>query len=185
MIIPNHEEIARFVTESNAIENTFVSQDHPLFIDHVRAVEFAITSVMAFPRIPAEPRLIHGVLLASQPEKMPGQYRSVKVVIGGNKAPEPHLVPCLMTDLSLRVLDNKPPPGADMEQRLWNAHYEFECIHPFIDGNGRVGRIWMNELRLLYGLPWITVCAAEKYVYYQKIQRFRLTHPFYRQYRGA
>jgi len=45
-------------------------------------------------------------------------------------------------------------------------HITFEKIHPFIDGNGRIGRIFMNWQRKKAGLPILVIKEAEKQKYY-------------------
>ena len=66
--------------------------------------------------------------------------------------------------------------GQPSEQELWDLHHEFEHIHPFIDGNGRTGRLWLNALRLRCGYPWLTVRFAERHSYYDAIQQWEAAH---------
>jgi Fic family protein len=47
------------------------------------------------------------------------------------------------------------------------AHIEFEYIHPFVDGNGRVGRMVYNAHRLLLGQPIHIIEESEKNEYYK------------------
>lgn len=50
----------------------------------------------------------------------------------------------------------------------WRPHHiKFEHIHPFIDGNGRVGRMVMNWQRLKAGLPILVIKDADKKAYYE------------------
>jgi len=76
-----------------------------------------------------------------------GSYRNSNVGVGGKDgvthvAPQPHIVPKLMEDL-FDWLKNT-------DEHLLIAscifHYEFEFIHPFSDGNGRVGRLWQSVI---------------------------------------
>ena len=48
-----------------------------------------------------------------------------------------------------------------------NHHVQYETIHPFIDGNGRTGRIFMNWQRVKMGLPILVIREAEKQKYYE------------------
>lgn len=180
MNIPTDAEIVTFVTESNEIEGISVPADHPLLRDHIKAVEFALKTVRngSLPH----PKDIHAVLLASEPGKNPGKYRSLQVRIGANIAtPLAHAVPFLMDGLTHRV-DQDFQLGIDLEEWIWNVHHEFECIHPFEDGNGRTGRIWMNAIRLAHGLSWLTIFAQQRGAYYDAIDVFRWEDPRYRKF---
>ena len=64
--------------------------------------------------------------------------------------------------------------GEPMAQFAWRMHHEFECVHPFVDGNGRTGRLLLNALRLRAGLPWLNIKPGpEQYAYYELIRRYR------------
>ncbi len=74
-----------------------------------------------------------------------GHYRVNDVGVGGNKgvvhvAPPSSQVPNLMSDLFLWLQES------DIHPLIKSSvfHYEFEFIHPFIDGNGRMGRLWQT-----------------------------------------
>lgn len=96
---------------------------------------------------------IHEILLSSGrgSQMLPGQYRNSQNWIGGSRpgnarfVPPPHTeVPNCMADLE-RFLneDDKSLPSL---VRAGLAHVQFETIHPFLDGNGRVGRILITLL---------------------------------------
>ncbi len=96
---------------------------------------------------------IHEILLSSGrgSQMLPGQYRNSQNWIGGSRpgnarfVPPPHTeVPNCMADLE-RFLneDGKSLPSL---VRAGLAHVQFETIHPFLDGNGRVGRILITLL---------------------------------------
>jgi Fic family protein len=49
----------------------------------------------------------------------------------------------------------------------WKDHHiRYEHIHPFVDGNGRTGRMFMNWERLKAGLPLLVIKESKKYDYY-------------------
>lgn len=62
-------------------------------------------------------------------------------------APKPSLVPALMRDLFAFIRDDK---NVHALIKSFVFHYEFEFIHPFSDGNGRIGRLWQSALLLHY-----------------------------------
>ncbi|MCY4477755.1 MAG: Fic family protein [Gammaproteobacteria bacterium] len=93
-------------------------------------------------------REIHGVLLSDGrgSEKTPGEFRRSQNWIGGTRpgnavfVPPPHTaVPDCMTELE-RFLHSEDD-GLPVLLRAGIAHVQFETIHPFLDGNGRVGRL--------------------------------------------
>jgi Fic family protein len=66
------------------------------------------------------------------------------------------------------------PDGPDPLIRMAVAHYQFEAIHPFLDGNGRAGRI-LNVLYLLHaGLLDIPVLYLSRYIIHNKPDYYRL-----------
>jgi Fic family protein len=98
-------------------------------------------------------REIHGVLLSRGrgSTKAPGEFRRSQNWIGGSRpgnaffVPPPHtLVPNCMTELErfLHATDD----GLPVLIRAALAHLQFETIHPFLDGNGRVGRLLITLL---------------------------------------
>ncbi len=82
-----------------------------------------------------------------------GKWRKINVVVGQISPPAPYEVPVLMyqfvdnLNFQLKQVSNKE------EQTLLMAHYhhEFVRIHPFQNGNGRLGRILLNFIALKFG----------------------------------
>ncbi len=162
--LPGEEELREFVAHSNRIEREPDEPGHPLFDDHLavarRVAETARQRVVL-------PRDIHLRLMASEPDKFPGEYRQVDVWVGRHRKVHPVAARQQMPDLLLRAMRASWVPAS--EQGLWNLHHEFEHIHPFIDGNGRTGRLWLNALRLACGYPWLTVRYEDRFDYYDAI----------------
>lgn len=101
-----------------------------------------------------------------------GQYRSGSVGIMGNEdiihiAPPAQRVPVLMKDL-FTWLEN-----SDEHSLIKSSifHYEFEFIHPFADGNGRIGRLWQT-LILSEWLPVFLYLPVENMVHIHQTQYY-------------
>jgi Fic family protein len=63
------------------------------------------------------------------------------------------------------------------------VHLEFVAIHPFLDSNGRLGRLLLNLVVLEAGLPWLTVRADERTPFFRAIERAQVdqdTEPYVR-----
>jgi hypothetical protein len=59
----------------------------------------------------------------------------------------------------------------DPVTRALLVHLEFVTVHPFMDGNGRLGRLLMNHALLTAGLPWVTIRSDERVPFFRSIER--------------
>lgn len=119
-------------------------------------------SIKRLEKLPLSSRLIreaHKILLKSVrgKNKLPGEFRTSQNWIGGatiNDAvfvpPHHSLVPELIGDLE-KFLNNNSIKVPHLI-RIGIAHYQFEAIHPFLDGNGRIGRLLITLYLVYTGL---------------------------------
>lgn len=119
--------------------------------NYIKALNQAIIELE---RLPISSRLIkqtHQILLNSArgENKQPGDFRTSQNWIGGNTLgdavfipPHPSYVNELMGDLE-KFLHNEEI-NVPALIKIGIAHYQFETIHPFLDGNGRIGRLMIT-----------------------------------------
>jgi Fic family protein len=101
--------------------------------------------------------------------KYSGKYRKVQVFIGGTMPPPASEVPNLIASLLRWYSTNKKklPPLV----LATYFHNEFERIHPFVDGNGRVGRLLMNFILHKNKLPMVNIPNKRKFEYYEALRK--------------
>lgn len=116
-------------------------------------------------------RIHSHILLRDEDER--GHYRTVNVHISGSDVvlPSAQFVPKKMAELMERYND---------EMQKWHPiqraavfHLAFESVHPFIDGNGRTGRLILNFELMKAGYPPIDVKFADKGRYYYCLQSYQ------------
>lgn len=116
-------------------------------------------------------RTAHGILMESRgslADKYKGSYRTIPVWIAGREAPLALSVPREMRRLIDHLNDRRNVPVSDQARAIHakQLHIEFEHIHPFVDGNGRLGRIVYNWHRLHLGLPIDIIDSQKRRAYY-------------------
>jgi len=114
--------------------------------------------------------LSHKILMEEVLQKA-GNFREINVQVGEHIAPQPNLLHNLMTNLFtwLQTSDEH------MLLKSCIFHYEFEFIHPFVDGNGRVGRLWQSVILNSYNpifslLPIESIVRDHQESYYKAIE---------------
>ncbi len=128
--------------------------------NYVRALEHGLSRMAGgFPLSSRLLREIHAELMSRGrgSNKLPGEFRRSQNWIGGSRPgtayfvpPPPHSLQDCLGDLE-RFL-HADHPGIDPLVRAGIAHLQFETIHPFLDGNGRVGRLLITLLLCHDGL---------------------------------
>lgn len=114
-------------------------------------------------------REVHALLCKDAIEGVPGQFKQrPNMIIGANFTPTPpYMVPSALTDwtLDLAAQMDSAVSDSDKVRAICRQHVAFEHIHPFPDGNGRVGRALMVYSCFLSDMVPIVIPADQRKTY--------------------
>ncbi|MFY7944059.1 MAG: Fic family protein [Crocinitomicaceae bacterium] len=186
-------EIPEMVYNSNAIENSTLSlEDTEKILSggsldrkvNIREVYEAknlaklTESLLEKPKSLLKNKLIlsmHKTLLTDIDDKIAGRFRVGKEWgrVGNHLGANPQFVPTLMQELVDNYNQNKINYFLDA---VAHFHAEFETIHPFVDGNGRMGRVLINMQLMNLGFPPIIIQNKSKHSeYYPLFTQYQST----------
>lgn len=186
------EFVVEYTYNSNAIEgNTLTLRETDLVLrgltinqkplkDHMEAVghkeAFDFVSELVKENVPISESIIkqiHSLVLADKREDR-GIYRRVPVrILGAQHEPvQPYLIEPKMEQLLHDYAESKE----HIVTKLARFHIEFEGIHPFIDGNGRTGRLLVNLELMKEGYPPIDIKFADRISYYNAFDEYYAKH---------
>ena len=184
------EFMVEFTYNSNAIEgNTLTLKETAMALegmtidqkplkDHMEAIghrdAFLFVIDIASKEIPLSESVIkqiHALVLIDRPEDR-GTFRRIPVrIMGAYTEPvQPYLIEPKITDLLATNEERKAKMGTI--ERIARFHLEFEGIHPFIDGNGRTGRLILNLDLIRNGYPPVNVKFTDRKKYYDAFDEY-------------
>ncbi|MFA4930938.1 MAG: Fic family protein [Patescibacteria group bacterium] len=113
----------------------------------------------------------HKMLITGINDDIAGRLRKAGeyVRVGAYIAPAPEHLPAMLRSAMLEYSSNNT---SYFLEKIAKFHLEFEHIHPFCDGNGRIGRVLMNYQLMQFGFPPIIIRDKEKYVYYNTFKEY-------------
>lgn len=116
--------------------------------------------------------LLHQMLMGGIDDKVAGRFRQGNeyVRIGTFIAIPPEHIEKRMREILIEYTSNF---SLYFLEKIAKFHLEFETIHPFNDGNGRLGRVLMNYQLLRLGFPRIIIRQKERKIYYKAFETYR------------
>lgn len=162
-------DMVSFVKESNSIENVWLGPGHPAFDNHIEVLDQVLKSAHRKDSFLSEKELLawHNKLMGWYLTAQVGVYRSDLVRVGRWVAPLPGFLPRLMAKC-LEKANN-----ATSVEDCWNVHHFFETVHPFVDGNGRMGRLLLNWCLIRNKLPFHVIKEKDRMSYYESINEWK------------
>lgn len=189
-------EIPEMVYNSNAIENSTltlkdtedillrdsIKRDHDIREIYEAKNLAEITKILlnnSYKLLTVKQMLdLHKLLLAGIKDDWAGRFRSDKewVRVGAHVGANPNFVERLVNEL---VTDYSKQDNRYFLDKIAWFHAEFETIHPFNDGNGRLGRVLINQQLMALEFPPVIIQNKSKHTsYYPAFDSYRVTGKF-------
>lgn len=175
----------RIIKEEES-EEDFMAREFPEVTNHKKALDYVIINFESKVLSQRDILFLHKTLGENLISEA-GTYRRHKCYIKWlcedyeNYSGKPHFrqIPNLMQNLE-KDINNLEKKEFTLEKIL-NVHHKFETIHPFSDGNGRVGRLILNWLTLRHNKEFYVIEAKKRKEYYDEIKiyekKFKKAHP--------
>lgn len=147
-------------------------KDHLEAVGHRDAFQYMLTLVSEDePLTERAIKELHSLVLIDRPQDK-GVYRRIPVMISGasHTPPQPYLVQPQMEQL-VAAFNNSKDHVHPLE-RISKFHLDFEGVHPFIDGNGRTGRLLLNFALMRAGYLPIDIKFADRRRYYAAFEAY-------------
>ena len=175
-----NEEQTRHIFETNAIhgEESLSVDDIIETINHFQAIDYCI-DIAENPLTEENIKYLHYLLKSNtKDESLPwfkiGDYKTRPNVVGGRETSKPEQVAGDIQNLLAWYTNKEHISFEDIVE----FHFHFERIHPFQDGNGRVGRLIAFKECLKHNLIPFIIEDRKKYFYYRGLTEF-LREPGY------
>lgn len=142
-------------------------------IGHKEAFDYVVSLAQKNEPLSERVKDIHYLVLADKKEDR-GVYRKIPVTIAGasHEPVQPYLIQPKLESLLLDYANDR----SHIVTKLARFHIDFEAVHPFIDGNGRTGRLLVNRELMKAGYPPINIKFADRLAYYDAFDAYHVHH---------
>lgn len=191
LVMIDEAEIPENVYNSNAIENSTLTlkETEKILLEQELSREVSIREVFEaknLARVIEYKRnnnqrlelakenilLLHQMLIGGIDDSITGRFRKKGeyVRVGTHIAPAPEHIERMIETI---LIEYSSDLQAYFLDKVAKFHLDFETIHPFCDGNGRIGRVLINLQLLILGFPRVIIRNKEKGTYYQAFTDYR------------
>lgn len=189
--IIDQAEVSEHVYNSNAIENSTLTLEETdkilrqieldRFINEREIFEARnLARVVEYLSLKAKQReldqetilLLHTMLMSNIRDEIAGRFRNLSewVRVGSHIGSAPADIEGRTRSALTRYYSN---PTESIVSRIARFHLEFETIHPFVDGNGRIGRVLVNYLLIREGYVPINIKFDDRSEYYDAFRQYQ------------
>lgn len=146
-------------------------KDHLEAINHRDAIRYVMSLVERRQTLSERSILdIHSLVLKGIDDRQAGRYRQQNVIITGASTRPSHFLHVRDNLQNLLAWhDSAPAQALHPIEREAQMHARFEQIHPFVDGNGRTGRLLLNLELMKYGYPPAVIQKENRMEYYEAL----------------
>lgn len=191
LVMIDEAELSESVYNSNAIENSTLTlkETEKILLDMeisrdislreafeaknlARVIEYIRTKSQEGELTEETILLLHKMLIGGIDDSIAGRFRKENeyVRVGTHIAPAPEHIERMVEDFIVEYSSNH---GDYFVDKIARFHLDFETVHPFNDGNGRIGRVIINYQLQRLGFPPVIIRDKEKKGYYQSFELYR------------
>ncbi len=154
-------DLDRFVTEREIFEAKNLARVVSYIDKRAKEQEFNLEVMLS----------LHKMLISNVRDDIAGRFRndSEYVRVGNHIAPNPKEVVSLLQQM---LAEYQAMSHENIIKRIAKLHLTFEYIHPFVDGNGRIGRVINNYLLIREGFVPINIKFIDRKKYYEAFREF-------------
>lgn len=156
-----HIDLDRYISEREIFETKNLARVVSYIVNKAKEQELTLNGIL----------LLHKMLISNIRDDIAGRFREDNeyVRVGSHIAPAPKEV---IGRLEKMLAEYNAASHENIIKRIARMHLSFEYTHPFVDGNGRIGRVINNYLFIREGFVPINIKFIDRKMYYKAFNEF-------------